>query len=285
MNKLFSNAFSSIEVKPSKEKDSISTNTNSSNSLNSETKSKNVKTITLNMSQSKRIKQIFDVENLEVKETKPQKIVYNEHIYFNPLHDKGKNDMTKVIKNVIQTQTKNLEIKQEGTNVYNVNLNINNNYYGSNFNINLSSRSEMDDNNTIGLVKSVPVKGGLHQDSGTPRNSNSSQIIVKKKKSGGTLNNQLSIPCINCGSLVDIDDIENHSNSCLKVKEEVLESMNQEASIDSFNTKLKKLDECIAKNKKSDNKDAHYYFSLSEYINNASGNLLYLSKISLFFKN
>ena len=98
-------------------------------------------------------------------------------------------------------------------------------------------------------------------------NSRNTHLIFKKKKSNKDDDNQMSVPCVNCGDFIDMDEVEKHSNSCLYVQNDVLESMNNNSNMLVFNTKLKKLDECICKNKKHDNKDSHYYISLSEYIN------------------
>ncbi len=277
MNNLLKGSLSSMEV-PTKSKDNLLELTNPL--------------------QSKRIKKIFDVdEELETKENKPEKVLYNEKIYFKPQTNSNSNheDMKKVI-NVIKNQTKDIKIEQEGKNIYQVNLNINNNYYGSNFNINYppdkerNSNSTRDLEDTIKTVKSVPCKVGVgvgggelterekklikQQLASTTNNigCSSTKSTIKKSQSK---TNQLSVPCINCGNLIDIDEIEDHSNSCLKVKEEVLEVSRRNSNIKDINNKLSKLDECLSKNKINENKDAHYYVSLSEYLNTVSGNNSY----------
>jgi len=246
-----------------------------------------------NSSQSKRIQKIFEVDSMDtLREQTTQKIIYNEKVYFNPLQENSKEEVKKVISNAIKFQTQKMEIEKEGKNVYKVNLNINNNYYGSNFNINYGDKKEpksinkeineiKQSQNSIGLLKSVPCKGGSLQDAiPEPRNSKASNnernsilskenAFVKKKAN----DNQLSVPCLNCGNLVDMNDIENHSMSCLIVKEEV---MNENRDLISYNIKLKKLDEFICKSKKTDNRDSHYFVSLSEYINNAASKIITL---------
>jgi len=290
MNKLFS-VFSNLFTGGSKTPDD--TNTTHVNLHNS------TKINYSNMTTSKKIKKIFEVENLDsMRESTTQKIIYNERVYFNPLKDNSKEEMNKVINNVIKSQTQKVEIEKEGKNIYKVNLNINNNYYGSNFNINYNDK--VDNNNStkmlpntennsrngynsnsntnnnspnldmgIGQLKSVPCKGGGVQDMSNQRNSqnsiNNSRSTngLKKKKSE---KDNLTVPCLNCGNLIDIEEIENHSNDCLIVSKEVYTSMNESSELHTFNTKLLKLDECISKYKNKDNRDSHYYVSLSNYL-------------------
>jgi len=233
-------------------------------------------TTNLNIPRSKRIQKLFEVENnSNAKQINQQKIIYNEHIYFNPLKEKTSEEMNKVITNVLGGQANQLDIKNDGKSIYNVNLNINNNYYGSNFNLdNNSSRNSNnnynDKNRNTSPMKESNITNQNYRDSISSRQSrlsgNGVSPIQSKKKSN-LESNQLAVPCLNCNNIIEINEIENHTNICFRVNEEVLMETNIK-NLQKANNKLGKLNEYI-NSKINDNKDAHYYYSLSEYINNA----------------
>ena len=288
----------------------IQTNITTGNYTNYDYKPNLHKTNTENPSNttSNKIKRIFDVEIIETNRNQnSNKIHYNESVYFNPKSkgnpnnnniDNHNDEMSKVISNVIKNQKQNVRIEKEGNNIYKVNLNINNNYYGSNFNINYGDKQVQHPHSSqqinpqlgeigVGQIKSIPCRGGVVQEINT-RNSKTSELSrtssnnMIKKKSKDNSNNQITVPCLNCGNLIDMDDIENHSENCLIVKEETRESIYENHELNEFNFKLMKLDECICKHKNKENKDGHYYVSLSEYINSASRKILIYTLIYLF---
>ena len=78
----------------------------------------------------------------------------------------------------------------------------------------------------------------------------------------------ISIPCLNCGNLVEIDKIEKHSLSCFKVSNDILylELSNKETN--NINYKLKKLNDYITNIEKEENSDNIKYLVtvIKEYI-------------------
>jgi len=80
------------------------------------------------------------------------------------------------------------------------------------------------------------------------------------------------IPCINCNNLIHMDEIENHSNVCIRVKEEVIVAEGSNFTVHNIDFKLKKLQEHInyIKNADCNNaeflKEIHYISLLLQYI-------------------
>jgi len=87
------------------------------------------------------------------------------------------------------------------------------------------------------------------------------------------------VPCMNCNSHINIDEVEEHSQACVKVKEEVLKADSSNFSYHSIDLKLRKLKEHINSLLKTDNsksiesdtvKDIHHFSSLNSYIEDAT---------------
>ena len=78
----------------------------------------------------------------------------------------------------------------------------------------------------------------------------------------------ISIPCMNCGNLIELDKIEKHSLNCVKVSKDILSIGLPNKEIYNINYKLKKLNDYminIEKEEKSNNMK-YYITALKEYI-------------------
>ncbi len=86
------------------------------------------------------------------------------------------------------------------------------------------------------------------------------------------------MPCVNCHNLVHIDQIDDHSNKCQKVKDDVIAAETSKYSCHSIDFKLKKLQQNIVFIKDMEmsqinsdiNKEMHYISLLLKYIQDAS---------------
>lgn len=93
----------------------------------------------------------------------------------------------------------------------------------------------------------------------------------EKRKSCEKDQNSLYIPCINCDNLVNVEDIDFHSNQCVTVKKEVYET--DYDRIKGVNFKLSKLEENLIRIKSrpdfDSNKDNYYLLTLFQYVQDA----------------
>ncbi len=140
------------------------------------------------------------------------------------------------------------------------------------------------------------VTGGFNK-SNIPRMSSASLMNLDTMSSTKGFNalNNLFLPCINCNNLVHVDEIENHSNVCVRVKEEVIVAETSNFTCHTIDFKLRKLQEHInyLKNSELNNtpeiqKEMHYISLLSQYIIDAANiskidnkSIAELKKISL----
>lgn len=109
---------------------------------------------------------------------------------------------------------------------------------------------------------------------------------TRKTVSSSNNNHFLFIPCINCNNLVHIENIEVHSNTCTRVKEEVIVAESSQFTYHMIDYKLKKLQEHLNEANNSVegqystnnsnylssldySKDMHYILSLQQYITDA----------------
>ena len=78
----------------------------------------------------------------------------------------------------------------------------------------------------------------------------------------------ISIPCINCENLIEIDKLEKHSLNCIKVSEDVLSAEFSNKETFKINYKLKKLKDYIINIEKEEKSDNIKYLitALKEYI-------------------
>ena len=89
------------------------------------------------------------------------------------------------------------------------------------------------------------------------------------------------VPCINCSNLIHIEEIENHSNYCTKVREEVFVAENSQYTYHTIDYKLKKLQEHIIIIKNSDKPNYDSLLSVSHssnYMISLGNNTIDLSK-------
>jgi hypothetical protein len=89
-------------------------------------------------------------------------------------------------------------------------------------------------------------------------------------------NDIMFVPCVNCGNLIHMDDVEDHSNVCVRVKEEIIVAEKSQYSYHTIDYKLKKLHEHLNQLKNSEknvnddlSKEMHYILLLSQYIMDA----------------
>ena len=95
---------------------------------------------------------------------------------------------------------------------------------------------------------------------------------IKKKKTKDNLD-KISIPCINCGNLIQMDEIEKHSLKCNNVSYDILEvdlTNNETNCIDYKLTKLKeyinKLENSINENEQFLEEDKYLILIIKDYI-------------------
>lgn len=101
----------------------------------------------------------------------------------------------------------------------------------------------------------------------------------------------LYIPCINCGDLIHIDFLEEHSNQCFIFKSEIITSESIVCSITCIDDRLIRLKShvnMISDKQKSFNKEIHYFYTLSHALEEAillneinNSNLILLKKLLL----
>ncbi len=160
---------------------------------------------------AKLIRSIFEIDDTLVQPNKKNliKINYDKNIYFQKNDDS--NDLQKIITNVIKNP-KNNEIKE---NIFK--------------------------NNNILYDKSI----GNNNDINNKNNGNINKKFPKLNFDFPKIdeNELMSVPCMNCGNLININDIENHSLICLKVSDEIMKNESSKYELYSIDYKLKKLKE------------------------------------------
>ena len=175
------------------------------------------------------IRSIFEIDDSLVQTKKKNiiKINYNKNIYFKKRDDS--NDLQKIITNIIKNP-KNNETKE--------NIMKNNNIF-----YNKSIENNYDDNN-INNIKLQKENSSLKQNF-VKNNGNINKKFPKLNfdfpKSDE--NELMSVPCMNCGNLIAISDIENHSLICLKVSDEIMKNESSKYELYSIDYKLRKLKE------------------------------------------
>jgi hypothetical protein len=141
------------------------------------------------------------------------------------------------------------------------------------------SSSKMTSNNSVN-----------NNNNNKPRNTITSSITYETNMSRKSViqlpkNEIMFVPCINCGNLVHIDDIDDHSNVCVRVKEEIIVAEKSQYSYITIDYKLKKLHEHLIQLKNSEknlnvnddlSKEMHFILLLSQYILDGIG----IAKIS-----
>ena len=160
---------------------------------------------------AKLIRSIFEIDDTLVQPNKKNliKINYDKNIYFQKNDDS--NDLQKIITNIIKNP-KNNEIKE---NIFK--------------------------NNNILYDKSI----GNNNDINNKNNGNINKKFPKLNFDFPKIdeNELMSVPCMNCGNLININDIENHSLICLKVSDEIMKNESSKYELYSIDYKLKKLKE------------------------------------------
>jgi hypothetical protein len=97
--------------------------------------------------------------------------------------------------------------------------------------------------------------------------------VMNPLSSMQTNNVYLFIPCTNCANWIPMEDIEDHSEVCVKVIEEVIQAESSPYTYKIIDFKLKKLHDHLMNLKNSNKKlndeilqDMHYIVTLIQYI-------------------
>jgi len=262
----------------------------------------------------KLIRSIFEIEdakNFELPKKKNIiKINYNKNIYFQNIEKSNEKDIANIISNVTKNPLENIDTNQNK----NKQLNMNNHYYNNenkneeninnqnNYNINLykdkatkilteykEKISNKENQFKINTTSNIPIKL-------IPQN----HIFKKTQKinfDNVLLNNTkniptpvipdesvfMHIPCMNCGNLISLNDIEKHSLTCTKVSEEVMKSESSKYELYSIDYKLKKLNEHLSSilNETKDNNYDYEMQYLSTILLEYVKKVLILQKIDI----
>ena len=117
--------------------------------------------------------------------------------------------------------------------------------------------------------------------------SMSSFATNSKKLLNSKIENFLYVPCTNCGDWVHVERIEDHSNSCVMVKADIVTLASSSSLKSPINYKLKKLLDHLNNLRQSPSKlnvdyvgDMHYIISLIQYISDTL-NILTITSRSL----
>lgn len=93
-----------------------------------------------------------------------------------------------------------------------------------------------------------------------------------------SFSDDLIIPCINCNSLIPMEEVETHSNICTFVKHDVYEADLITNENKQINYKLWKLEDNLLKMKHKKNfekeRDCHYILTLLQYISDTLSNII-----------
>ena len=262
----------------------------------------------------KLIRSIFEIEdakNFELPKKKNIiKINYNKNIYFQNIEKTNEKDIANIISNVTKNPLENIDTNQNK----NKQLNMNNHNYNNenkneeninnqnNYNINLykdkatkilteykEKISNKENQFKINTTSNIPIKL-------IPQN----HIFKKTQKinfDNVLLNNTkniptpvipdesvfMHIPCMNCGNLISLNDIEKHSLTCTKVSEEVMKSESSKYELYSIDYKLKKLNEHLSSilNETKDNNYDYEMQYLSTILLEYVKKVLILQKIDI----
>ena len=176
------------------------------------------------------IRSIFEIDDslVQPKKKNLKKINYDKNIYFQKSDDS--NDLQKIITNVMKNP-KNNEIKE--------NIFTNNNIL---YNKNIEKNNDVNNNQNNNELQK---KNSLLKQSLSRNNRNLNKKLPKLNFDFPKIeeNELMSVPCINCGNIINIDDIENHSLICLKVSDEIMKNESSKYELYSIDYKLKKLKE------------------------------------------
>ena len=263
----------------------------------------------------KLIRSIFEIEDAKNFETPKRKniikINYNKNIYFQNIEKTNEKDIANIISNV----TKNPLGNRENNQINNKQLNINNNnynnenkneeninnqnYYNRNFYKDKASKvlteyrekisnkeNQFKLNTTSNTpTKLIPIKNNTFKN---PQKinfdnlnlNNSKNIPIPAKPDESIF---MHIPCMNCGNLISLNDIENHSLTCTKVSEEVMKSESSKYELYSIDYKLKKLNEHLSSilNETKENNNDYEIQYLSTILLEYVKKVLILQKIDI----
>jgi len=182
---------------------------------------------------------------------------YNENLYFNGVIDRKGSQISQIIEEIIQSKNKP-PIK--------FNFHISNNYYNSEIKVQEHKKEEKSKFfSFLDLLKNI---------FGFKKNDNYHEV---KSDNNNRSNEFFYVPCLNCGDEIHIDDVTDHSQFCLYVKEEVL-NLDKYDPFKAIDYKFKKikdhLNNLIDEEEKCQNnhsKDIHYLTTLFNYVSNSMG--------------
>ena len=263
----------------------------------------------------KLIRSIFEIEdakNFELPKKKNIiKINYNKNIYFQNIEKSNEKDIANIISNVTKNPLENIDTNQNK----NKQLNMNNHYYNNenkneeninnqnNYNINLykdkatkilteykekisNKESQFKINTTSNIpIKLIPIQNHIFKKT---QKINFDNVLLNNTKNIPTpvIPDEsvfMHIPCMNCGNLISLNDIEKHSLTCTKVSEEVMKSESSKYELYSINYKLKKLSEHLSSilNETKDNNYDYEMQYLSTILLEYVKKVLILQKIDI----
>jgi hypothetical protein len=265
--------------------------------------------IKLNEQTKNHLKTIFESQPYKEKKTKKKITNQNETIDLDtiislpdePLAEipKIKNFQTKIEKNEssknislvhnqlsvvdLISQAINKKLKNEKQEI-SVNLSINHNYYNTNYNYVLNDsvgagrvKNSQDNNERLSQIVKFENSDKNSETVYEITETNQSRTSILKNRNSCYKNENFQfIPCINCGNWIQLDDVEKHSNYCVRVKAEILSSESSPYPYKSIDYKLQKLLEHLNNLKNSEKipteeilNDKHFLFSLSKYISDS----------------
>lgn len=223
-----------------------------SDDLNS--KIKNIELHPAELAKSKLIRDIFGIEDTKESIKNPlNTIIFLDSKIVNQNNDDKK--ISLINKVSLSSSTTNKTVLKK--------LPIKITFYSNELSIHenpLSDREFANKNkdNLYGLIKNIITTSDLSA-------INNNQSKVKNKIESNSLN---YIPCMNCNEMINIDKIDQHTNSCLIVKDEVNQAEESKYSYHLIDFKLKKLQSHIIQiydNNKLSN-DSHYLHILTQTI-------------------
>jgi hypothetical protein len=189
---------------------------------------------------------------------------YNENLYFNGVTDRKSSQISQIIEEIIQSKNKP-PIK--------FNFHISNNYYSSEYKNQDTKKEEKSKlSSFLDMLKNIFGfrKNDIHPEDKSENNNRSKHFFY--------------VPCLNCGDQIHIDDVTDHSQFCLYVKEEVL-NLDKSDPFKAIDYRLKKikdhLNNLIDEKEKCQNnqsKDMHYLTTLSNYVSNSMGKFILTQK-------
>ena len=263
----------------------------------------------------KLIRSIFEIEdakNFELPKKKNIiKINYNKNIYFQNIEKTNEKDIANIISNVTKNPLENIDTNQNE----NKKLNMNNHNYNNenkneeninnqnNYNINLykdkatkilteykekisNKENQFKINTTSNIpIKLIPIQNHIFKKT---QKINFDNVLLNNTKNIPTpvIPDEsvfMHIPCMNCGNLISLNDIEKHSLTCTKVSEEVMKSESSKYELYSIDYKLKKLNEHLSSilNETKDNNYDYEMQYLSTILLEYVKKVLILQKIDI----